>query len=541
MLLLFLRQRLLAIRNTLSFRVFLRRLPFIGLGIGFWALFYLGSIKTLGYLKGLGFIGDAVSERLLAMIFFSLTGFLAMSNIITGLSSFYLSREIPFLLSKPIEVRQIISLKTFETVLNSSWMVLSFAPPVFIAYGVAYGASYVYYLTVFGCLILLVMLAAGLGISLAHLLTRIFPAGRSRDILFGLGLVLFLAAYYIMKSSIPSDPSGPEDLLGSFMRFRADSPLLPGTWLLRTVLPTLRQKGPDLFYAAVLVSNGAFFLLVSSAIGAGVYYTNLGRMQPSGSASGAGMLGRIYPARRFALLYKDLRVFIRDAGQWSQVFIILALVMVYVYNFRTVPVSTFTGIPFLKEIMVLVNLTLAGLILSAVSARFVYTSVSLEGQAFWVVRTAPVDPVRFLWSKFFEGCLPVTFLIVLLVFLTNSALEVGGGLMYLSLATVVMLCVSVSGLGAGLGAIYPKFKYENIASVSMSMGGMTFMVLSFSLILATLAAVSWVFYTIIKGGASGPIDMIRISAVASAVILLNAGTFYLSMKRGARALERMEI
>ena len=80
------------------------------------------------------------------MTFFSLLGFLIMSNIIAAISSFYLSKDIPLLLSKPVEIRDILRLKTFEAFINSSWMVLSFMPPVFIAYGISYGAPAGYYL-----------------------------------------------------------------------------------------------------------------------------------------------------------------------------------------------------------------------------------------------------------------------------------------------------------------------------------------------------------------------------------------------------------
>ena len=34
------------------------------------------------------------------------------------------------------------------------------------------------------------------------------------------------------------------------------------------------------------------------------------------------------------LLIKDLKVFLRDVSQWSQLLLLLALVLVYLYNFR---------------------------------------------------------------------------------------------------------------------------------------------------------------------------------------------------------------
>lgn len=231
----------------------------------------------------------------------------------------------------------------------------------------------------------------------------------------------------------------------SLMSFKTDSPLLPGFWITETVLPILSGKPPDIFYLLVLLSNTAFFSLVSSAIGMKIFRKNIEKLQPAGRSPGRGLLGGFYPDRGSAVFYKDIQVFFRDTGQWSQVTIIGALVMVYIYNFKSIPLDAMAGLtPLIKELMLLTNMLMAGLVLSAVAARFLYTSVSLEGEAFWIIRTSPLNISRFLWSKFLYGCTAVTVLIVLVVFLTNLALHVTGILMYASVGTTLLLCISVS-------------------------------------------------------------------------------------------------
>ena len=49
-----------------------------------------------------------------------------------------------------------------------------------------------------------------------------------------------------------------------------------------------------------------------------------------------------------AMFYKDIKMFFRDTGQWSQVFIIGALIMIYVYNFKSIPINALSGFPFHK-------------------------------------------------------------------------------------------------------------------------------------------------------------------------------------------------
>lgn len=535
MLLTLLLPKLLSLKNSLSVRVMLKRAPFFTIGLGFWVLLFLGTFNSLTFIRTIDFFGEVLSAKLFSMIFFGLTGFLILSNVITAISSFYLSKDIPFLLTKPVSIKDIIRLKSVETFLNSSWMVMSFIPPVFIAYGISYHASAGYYIAISSVFIMFLLLTAGLGIGIAHMLIRFFPAKRTKIVLLGVGMFLFLILYFTMKSIIPGTLEAPEDILGSLMSFRTDFPLLPGYWITETVLPILRAKTPEVFYALVLLSNCMFFSLISSLLGTRIFRRNIEKLQPSGHVSGRGLLGGFYPDQKTAVFYKDILVFFRDTGQWSQVAIIASLVMVYIYNFKSIPIDAMAGLtPFIREFVLLINMTMAGLVLSAVAARFLYTSVSLEGEAFWIIRTSPVNISRFLWSKFLYGCLAVTLVIVLVVFLANLAIHVTGLLMYASISTVLLLCISVSGLGTGLGAIYPKFRYENIASVSMSLGGMAFMVLAFLVVMSTLFLEAWIFYLL--RATPDIAGKIQIGICIIFILAINATALLLPMKIGAKRL-----
>jgi ABC-2 type transport system permease protein len=491
-------------------------------------------------MRVIDFFGEVLSAKLLSMILFGLTGFLILSNVITAISSFYLSKDIPFLLTKPVSLKDIIRLKSVETFLNSSWMVMFFMPAVFIAYGVSYRASACYYIAISSVFILFLLLTAGLGIVIAHMLIRFFPARRTKIVLLGVGMFLFLLLYFTMKSIIPGTLETPEDILGSFMSFRTDFPLLPGYWITETVLPILRGKTPEALYALVLLSNCMFFSLISFVVGMRIFRMNIEKLQPSGRGSGRGLVDSLYPDQKTAVFYKDALLFFRDTGQWSQVAIIGSLVMVYIYNFKSIPIDAMAGLtPFIRELVLLINMAMAGLVLSAVAARFLYTSVSLEGEAFWIMRTSPVNISRFLWSKFLYGFIAVTLIIVLVVFLANLAINVTGLLMYVSVGTTLLLCTSVSGLGTGLGAIYPKFRYENIASVPMSLGGMAFMVLAFLVVLITLSLEAWIFYVLHAGPDIA--GKIQISICIIIILIMNATALLLPMKIGAKRLSELSL
>jgi len=137
--------RVLSFKNSLNTRKILNRLPFALLGAIFWLFVYIVFSKVLIYFKGIEVFGDVLSAKLLSMVFLSFLSLLIMSNIITALSTFYLSRDIELLLTTPVDIKKIHSAKTMETFITSSWMVMSFALPILIAYGNVYEAGPLYF------------------------------------------------------------------------------------------------------------------------------------------------------------------------------------------------------------------------------------------------------------------------------------------------------------------------------------------------------------------------------------------------------------
>jgi ABC-2 type transport system permease protein len=524
---------LYALGNRFKARAVLKRLPFIFLGLGFWLFLYAGTAQVLSYVRELEFIGDILARRLFSLMFFSLMGFLFLSNLVTAISSFYLSRDLPLLRTLPIDDADILTQKTVHSIINSSWMVASFVPPVLVAFGTEYGAGIEYYLVAFASFVLFMLITGGLGITAVHVLTRIFPAGRVRDALLFAGLLLLIAVYYLVRSAVPEDLAHPVEMINRILAFRVDSPLLPSYWITQSVMPYLAGGTHDALYFMLLVTNGAFLLTVSGFVGKRLYGGNLDRLAPSGGVRKTGRLG-FYPSTGTALLYKDIKVFLRDKAQWSQLLVILALAFVYVYNFRIFDIDMVAKTaPYVREGMLLANLLLAGMVLSAVAARFLYTAVSVEGLSFWVVKSAPLSMKRFLIDKLIYGSVPVTALTLAIVLVTNVFMKMGWAHMFVSLATVLVLGVSISGLGVGLGAIYPQFKYENIAAVSMSLGGLSFMLLAFTLVVVTVLIETWIVYLYYSRG-----FFVWPAAIAAGVLILSINFLaaYYPIRIGIRRL-----
>jgi len=120
-------------------------------------------------------------------------------------------------------------------------------------------------------------------------------------------------------------------------------------------------------------------------------------------------------------------------------------------------------------------------------------------------------------------------------------MQVDASMTILSTATILLLCVSISGLGIGMGAMYPKFKHENVAAISMSPGGMFFMLIAFLIVLLTVSIEAYCIFVYKRA----ILMEIEISLMQKGqfllggllVLVINIVSFYMPMKLGRKRLE----
>jgi ABC-2 type transport system permease protein len=252
----------------------------------------------------------------------------------------------------------------------------------------------------------------------------------------------------------------------------------------------------------------------------------------------------ISPASR-ALVLKDAKTFFRDTTQWSQLILLGALIVVYVYNFRVLPRAGAVFAQFyLEQALAFLNLALAAFVVASVAVRFLYPAISLEGKSFWLVRSAPVPLRRLWWSKFWSGVLPLLGLGAVMLTLSNRALGVGALTMAVSVTTLALMTLDIAALGLCLGSAYPQFEYENAAKIPSSFGGVVYMILSVLFIVLNVALEAWPLHTALLarlvGRALSAAEVAGIVACFAAVALLDAAVFAIATRSGIRALESLE-
>jgi ABC-2 type transport system permease protein len=517
------------------------------------------STHMVRYFHTIGDFGPALTERLLVLVFGVFLGILVLSATIAALQTFYLASDVPLLLAAPVGFRRMHHARFVETLVASSWMLVVFGLPVFLAYGRVYGAGPLYYGALTAVLGSFVVIPTALGVLAATALVLVFPARGARDTLaVGVGL-LTAAAVMTIRMLDPerlAHPSGLTGFAGFLAGFgTAGSPYSPTTWAAGALVPLLGggESGTPGFHLALLVSTAAMLITVSAALVERVYLKAWSKAQV-GRVRGGEVerpLGRwlarlASPLPRLAglLAVKDVTVFVRDASQWSQLLLLGAVVAIYVYNFQALPID---GEGFLAERMrtmaIVLNLGLGAFVTTAVAVRFVFPMVSLEGRAWWVLRTAPVSLGRIWWTKFWMGFVPLAAFAVGLVVLTNGILEVPTAPALVIAGLLVALVGAIVAMGLAFGALHPKLDTGNAAQIATGFGAMLFMAAALGLTCVVVACAAWPIGRLLWGERYGlalaPLELAGVVAGVGLAFATAALAAIVARRRGIAALARL--
>ena len=510
--------------------------------VSFWLTWQLTDYEELGeYLLRLG----------ISWLFLTFLSFLAFSALVTSLSTFFLSEDLKLLLAAPIPKARLFYSRYARTLIQSSWMVLAFLTPVLLGVGVARCAPGAYYFTVPVVMAPFVVIPVAFGCIVTLMLVNVFPAKRARDILMLTGLLFAVAIVMLLRFIRPerllSVRSLP-DITAFFATLQSPiTPLLPSFWAGEATFAPLMNRTGWLYLAALWTTALASTLIARMAYGA-LYFEGFSKSQEARKArfSQLAFMDRIagwlpLSASSRALLLKDVKIFMRDSTQWSQLLLLMALVAVYLYNFSVLDLDR---IPYMGRVVrnayAFVNLAMASFVLSSIAVRFVFPAVSMESTSFWILRTSPVSMSSFLWSKFATGFVPVVFFATFLTVVANQMLGVHPFLKVLTAVAVVFMSLALVGLAAGLGAIYPRFGAENVNQIAGSYGGVVFMVTAVAFICVEIAMLAWptsifLFYDFRSLPIPTPRRIAMVIGVAAA-FSLSVAVFHVSMKRGIRAL-----
>lgn len=515
-------------------------------------LFYLGLKLINGMAVNYNF-HDLIAA-MFYIFFFALTVMLIFSNGIIGYTSFFRSRETGFLLASPARPESVFLYKFGESLAFSSWAFLFLGTPLMAAYGHLFEAPWHFYFTSAIFLGTFMFIPAALGAMVAMIVTVFIPRTRRGLVVAGsaagmLILLIVISRLLTLRGGSAVDLKLAIEVFESISFSR--NPLLPSYWLAKGILSLSAGNGASaLFFLGVIAANVLFLMAVATSMSANLlmrgWFVSQG-LKSGRRYGGGGWIDRAFSGLLFfvdrnvrLIVVKDVKSFIRDPVQWSQFLIFFGLLAIYFLNLRTFAYEERDI--FWKNLIAQMNLLATSLTLATFASRFIYPQLSLEGRRFWVIGMAPMEREKILFGKlalsFTCSLLLSECLIALSSFMLGTPLTLG----ILHAVSLFGICLGLSGLAVGLGAIYPNFSEDNPSKVVSGFGGTLNLVLSLLFVLVVLAAQAipcffyygrWVisgaqFRWIIVG------SMVGIAMISLAACLV-------PMSLGLRALKRLEV
>ena len=520
----------------------------------FWGGIFAFLYKILNALERVPDVGPLLAGKILGVALLTFVGILVLSNVITSLSSFFLAKDLDLLVSAPVDWLRLYSAKLGETLLHSSWMVALMAVPVFAAYGVVFrgGPLFVPYAILTVAPLLVLPAVAGSALTLT--LVNVFPARRTRDLLsiVALGTVAGLILLFrLIRPERLASPEGFRNLLEFIAVLRTPtSPYLPSEWAAQAVMGYLRGR-IDVLPLALLWSTAGAFVVLGASLHRRLFAPGFTKAQEAAERFVRGTLWRrtvgallyFLPVAKREFVIKDVKLFFRDTTQWSQLILLAVLVVVYLFNIKTLPLHRGEAVGFFYITLVsFLNLGLAGFVLAAIGARFIFPAVSLEGRHMWLLRSSPLDLRAFLWSKYWVGTIPLLGLALLLTGVTNMLLEVRPFMMVLGLVAIVCLTFAIGALALSFGALFPQFETENAAQIPTSFGGLVYMMATVALLVVVIFGLWQGVFQYVRSiylGQPVVVDAWMIGWFAATAALCAVVTAT-ALRAGLRRMERLE-
>ncbi len=533
------------------------KLLFLGiLAAAFWTAVFIGFYKVLAYFQAAEGFGDILARKLMGMIWLTFFAVLLFSNVISSLSTFFLSKDLENIHASPVSPEALFWARLTDTLVDSSWMVIFFGFPIFLAYGLVFGAGIIYYIKLTAVALPFLVLATSAAILFTFLVVNVFPARRTKDILFLLTIMAVIVLYLLFRFMRPERLVNPDAFSSAVSYFASlstpGSPYLPSFWASEVLWPSLdpgtyNESG---FYLAFLWSTAAAVAVAASWCSKFFYAYGFSKSQEGARRMVSRfnpiealiyVVGRPFPLASRVVIAKDIRTFFRDNTQWSQLLLLLALIVIYLYNFSVLdlkrsPIATF----YLQNTISFLNIALAAFVAASLGVRFIFPAVSQEGFSYWIIRSSPLSLKRFMWTKYWIYVPPLLVVAEILIVLSNRLLNVTPFMMAISTVTMFFIVLGIVSLGIGLGAVYPRFEAENLAAVATGFGGMVFMIFSAIYVAVIVILEAWPVYTILTAQAKDLTltnwKLILIVLCFLAVVAVNIATILIPMRVGREKL-----
>ena len=505
------------------------------------------TLRVVTYFHMQDELGIILSLKVFQMAWILIFIMLIFSSMVSSISSIYLSEDNEIVFSAPISTVNLFFMRYISGTIYTSWMMIIFSLPIFATYGIVFQTPITYWFLMVPTLLSITLTSTCLSTLLTIVLVKFFPARHTKDIILYLSLCFGVLIIFLIRLLQPEDMVY-YDKYGHLVDYLSKiskpvAPYLPASWASNFLSLYLLDLEIDwLLFSLLLLTPMVLYILGEWCMKVW-FFSGYSKSQESFGGTHRFAKKQLYKPGIWKWIFnKESKVFLRDSVEWSQLFMIAALVVIYLYNFKLLPIEQGAlSEQFIINLISFLNIGLAGFIMTALSARFVFSSIGSEGGAFYHIKSSPISLRRFLLYKYFFYAIPFTILSLTLIIMSNRILQVEGPMWWISVSTNLFITWVVVGLALAFGSIYADFKAENKTVAMGSMGAILFLLCATAFQIIIIFVGANPIYRIMKrwlnNYAFNSVDLYLLILWIIVSVLLSVGMVVYLFKKGIYTLE----
>jgi len=429
-------------------------------------------------------IGKFLLHEFISMILFIFFMSINAGNILVSYSTLYKSSEVQYFLTKPVEPAKIFTIKFLDNFFYSSSTLLMVLFSLLLGYSVYFKIRFIEFLVLVINFIPFMVSAGSLGV--IFLITVILLANR-----FGVKKVLItFGIFYVTTIILFFRTNSPKQLINSVLNFYPiiDKDVylsdlvptilkyLPNNWLAQSAYWTLLGDERQVAFYSLLQIGLALFLFFSAYQLGKKYYFKTWLLNHKFSSELKSKKEEILPflnskeneSKISSSIYrKDYLVFVREPSQIIHSIVLLFLLTIFIISAAGIKYAGL-GNYYLQTMIYLALFIFILLLIATLSLRFIFPLISLEGQSFWKIKTAPVSLKKYLFYKLKYPAAIILLISSVLSLFTNY--KFGIILISFSLFITILASLTIISINFGMGSIFVNYKEKNPIRISSSQG-----------------------------------------------------------------------
>lgn len=432
------------------------------------------------------------------------------SALVCGLSFLFQKEEIYFYFSLPVHRLGIFTVKFFQVYAHSGWMVYLGFLTLLAAIQYYFKTGLLIYVT--GSIAFFIFLVIPVSIAVITILciSRFIPFVRAKGMLTVIGILVSSVLVAIIRLMQPEQlitAQGKMRLVNFVQNLHMPwMSVFPSEWVSAMLFSQIRLDWQGVFINIISLAFAAMLLAAFMYILAGAWYKKIWAEisvlsvaeGPSGKKM-PGLLPQILPFQLRQILRKDILSFWRDTVEKGSILVLIPLSVVYIYSVFVLyrQASSLSGDRLFSFTYVyLFNLFYSSVVMAGLSGRWVFPSISAEGNNFKLIRGSAIRLTDFLKAKFIIGFVPLFILGETLNLSASFILRFGFLFVAVSFLITGVLCLGITLLSLSLGMRQADFSIKAPLEFALSRKGILCLVWEFIFVAVVilLAAVPMVVY-----------------------------------------------